>query len=95
MPVLALEWRQEPMSETVLDYLVYGNHNPPYQYSDAKSGGKGIVCQIVDSIANEMRLKVHPHMEPIKAYETQHSLGLLSSLDHLWNTKLVAPARLG
>jgi len=64
--VLASELHQEPMPDSVLDYLVYSNHNAPYQYSDVESGHKGIVCQVVDAIAEEAGLEVHPHMEPIK-----------------------------
>ncbi len=54
------------MPDMVLDYLVYSNHNAPYQYSDVESGHKGLVCRIVDEIAAEAGLEVHPHMEPIK-----------------------------
>ena len=57
---------QESSSNTVLDYLVYSNHNAPYQFSDVVSGHKGIVCAIVDEIAIAADMKVHPHMEPIK-----------------------------
>jgi len=50
----------------VLDYLVYSNHNAPYQFSDVVSGHKGIVCSIVDEIAREAGMDVQAHMEPIK-----------------------------
>ncbi len=54
------------MPEKVLDYLVYSNHNAPYQFSDVENGHKGIVCHIVDRIAARSGSVVHPHMEPIK-----------------------------
>lgn len=56
----------EAMPDKVLDYLVYSDHNAPYQFSDVEFGHKGIVCRIVDVIAARAGSVVHPHMEPIK-----------------------------
>ncbi|MGH1370751.1 MAG: hypothetical protein ACRBBW_01865 [Cellvibrionaceae bacterium] len=54
------------MPAKVLDYLVYSNHNAPYQFSDVVQGHKGVVCRIVEIIAARADRVVHPHMEPIK-----------------------------
>lgn len=54
------------MPEEVLDYLIYSDHNAPYQYSDAETGHKGIVCTIVERVAKEAGVTLHPHVEPIK-----------------------------
>lgn len=64
--VFANSLHELPMPEKVLDYLVYSDHNAPYQYSDAETGHKGIVCNIVDRAAKEAGVTLHPHVEPIK-----------------------------
>lgn len=62
----ATSFHDETMPDKVLDYLVYSDHNAPYQFSDVELGHKGIVCRIVDVIAARSGSVVHPHMEPIK-----------------------------
>lgn len=66
LPANATSFHERPANTKVLDYLVYSNHNAPYQFSDVELGHKGIVCRIVDIIAARTGSTVHPHMEPIK-----------------------------
>jgi len=66
LSVFANTLHESPMPEEVLDYLVYSDHNAPYQFMDVETGHKGIVCSIVDRVAQEAGLTVHAHMEPIK-----------------------------